>query len=843
MIYTFYSFKGGVGRSMALANVAQYLYLQGLNVIMVDWDLEAPGLEEFFFDTPEDLERARAHPGLMDSLLAYKRTHPTIRPRLIMPAREDEIPDPAAAEGSDRGESISAVRKQNAALLKQMLPPLSNALFTVHPPSDGKTPSGSLKLLTAGWRAGPQFQEYAAAVQSFDWAEFYTDFDGEAYFDWLRNALNTSANIVLVDSRTGVTEMGGVSTRQLADVVVCLCAPNRQNLHGLVDMIRSFQRQALIEVRGRRLEVVAVPARIENSEISLLNRFSSEFINRLDQFTPVVFKNARRTFWDLRIPYVPRYAYSETLAVGVEDAAGDLELAYKNLASHLLLLAPEQLGDRSGPELTSQIESLVPREQQRFTRRVFMSFASQDRQIAGQIRHLVLSGTSYEVVVGANSLTVGADSASWVADELGRSHVVLAIITPSALQSRFVLDEMTAARAKGIPIVLVLGVPLHSLDMNNVPTWLRRYHLYDVNLEWESIIKRLGSDERSLKVPKMVPPLPQGFIQRPSEMEQLISLLVSERGEVALVGAGGTGKTVLAAAACHDSRVVEVFYDGILWTKLGSLPNMISAITELYVALTSERPAFLSVDDAAAALREVLSSRRSILVIDDVWSEAALEPFLRGGPQCARLITTRNRDVARRARHVVSVEELSLLDAAEMLASYIPEGTADQRMLLELADRVGRLPLLLQVTGSALRDRLSRGDTVEGALQYVDNALDRRGIFAFDRDGTLSGSLNLTLENLTTEELERCAMLAAVPGDGVIPLAEAQALWGLDAFDTEDFAQKLDALSLVRLDLRNRTIAMHPVIKEFLRASLASMQTIERRVSDLLQKKRSQAQR
>ena len=297
---------------------------------MVDWDLEAPGLEEFFFDTPGDVEGAKAHPGLLDTLLASKRTYPAIRPRLVIPALEGEVPDPALAEGGDRAASILAVRRRNAALLKELLPPLSNALFTVHPASDGRPPSGSLKLLTAGWRAGPQFQEYAAAIQSFDWAEFYTDFAGEAYFDWLRDALNTSANVVLVDSRTGVTEMGGVCTRHLADVVVCLCAPNRQSLHGLVDMIRSFQRQALIEVRGRPLEVVAVPARIENSEISLLNRFSSEFAGRLDQFTPAAFKTARRTFWDLRIPYVPRYAYSETLAVGVEDTAGDLELAYKN---------------------------------------------------------------------------------------------------------------------------------------------------------------------------------------------------------------------------------------------------------------------------------------------------------------------------------------------------------------------------------------------------------------------------------------------------------------------------------------------------------------------------------
>src|SRR4051812_47070617 len=48
MIYTFYSYKGGVGRSMALANVAELFYRWGLRVLMLDFDLEAPGLERFF---------------------------------------------------------------------------------------------------------------------------------------------------------------------------------------------------------------------------------------------------------------------------------------------------------------------------------------------------------------------------------------------------------------------------------------------------------------------------------------------------------------------------------------------------------------------------------------------------------------------------------------------------------------------------------------------------------------------------------------------------------------------------------------------------------------------------
>ena len=42
---------------MAMANVAELFYRAGLKVLMVDWDLEAPGLERFFYSEPEDLLR------------------------------------------------------------------------------------------------------------------------------------------------------------------------------------------------------------------------------------------------------------------------------------------------------------------------------------------------------------------------------------------------------------------------------------------------------------------------------------------------------------------------------------------------------------------------------------------------------------------------------------------------------------------------------------------------------------------------------------------------------------------------------------------------------------------
>src|SRR4051794_22775320 len=81
MVYTFYSYKGGVGRSMALANIAECFREKHLRVLMVDWDLEAPGLETYFYGTSsrtndERLDQVRRQPGLIDMLHEYKDAFP-----------------------------------------------------------------------------------------------------------------------------------------------------------------------------------------------------------------------------------------------------------------------------------------------------------------------------------------------------------------------------------------------------------------------------------------------------------------------------------------------------------------------------------------------------------------------------------------------------------------------------------------------------------------------------------------------------------------------------------------------------------------------------------------------
>src|SRR5580698_2026224 len=73
IVYTFYSYKGGVGRSMALPNVAALLAKWGHSVLVVDWDLEAPGLERFFGPLSVEVAVGASKPGIVDLVEARTR--------------------------------------------------------------------------------------------------------------------------------------------------------------------------------------------------------------------------------------------------------------------------------------------------------------------------------------------------------------------------------------------------------------------------------------------------------------------------------------------------------------------------------------------------------------------------------------------------------------------------------------------------------------------------------------------------------------------------------------------------------------------------------------------------
>ena len=340
MIFTFYSFKGGVGRTMALANVAELLYQRGLTVLMVDFDLEAPGLERFFDISNQDEEPNKRNipevkyspnevieqRGVIDLLLSYKQSY-----SFHLPNQESEN----TSEGSKEDKIPFTVE------------PINNFIVPLYEENDK---GGKLDIIPSGCRGEGEFSKYASKVHSFDWNDFYDHYRGKEFFESFREQLLKFADVVLIDSRTGVTEMGGVCTYQLADVVVMFVAPNGQNIYGSLKMAQSLSNPDLIEKgRNRRdLSLVIVPSRVDNSEKKLLDDFQDEFDKKFRKYIPNRMRMRleslqKSAFLYLKIPYVPFYSFKEKVAVRDADkaSASDLSEAYGNLVSALIKLSPE----------------------------------------------------------------------------------------------------------------------------------------------------------------------------------------------------------------------------------------------------------------------------------------------------------------------------------------------------------------------------------------------------------------------------------------------------------------------------------------------------------------------
>lgn len=303
MIFTFYSYKGGVGRTMALTNVAELFYIQGSKVLLVDWDLEAPGLERFY---PQQADAILSKPGLMEILTDYKQ----------------HMSEEKQKEEKDA-----------------LLPKIEDYLTTIK-----SKENSSMMLLSAGKRDKNNFSDYAHRVQSFDWQDFYQNWEGEIFFEWLRKEFEQIADIVLIDSRTGVTEIGGVTIYQFADVVVLLCAPNQQNIEGTYEMAKNFIRPEVKEIRqGRPLDLLIVPARVEDrAETRLLNAFKDQFIDKFDDFKPATLIGSLNSFWDLKIPYVPYYSFNEVISILDEGnkPSEDMVRAFSSLGNVMRSFVP-----------------------------------------------------------------------------------------------------------------------------------------------------------------------------------------------------------------------------------------------------------------------------------------------------------------------------------------------------------------------------------------------------------------------------------------------------------------------------------------------------------------------
>lgn len=279
-IVSFYSYKGGTGRSMLLANIAWILASNGKRVLMVDWDLEAPGLHRYFrpFLIDKDLV---ATDGLIDLVWSFADAAMT-------PVSDDE-------RTPDWHEAYADVLPYTAAVRWSFPLP------------------GRLDLLPAG-RQGPT---YSRSVNSFNWQNFYDRLGGGAFLESIKTQMRREYDYVLIDSRTGVSDTAGICTVQMPDALVVCFTANNQSIQGCASVVASVRKQWSAE-GGERLErhrILPVLTRIDASEKDKLNARRTAARAAFDPYVAAVAPDAIDDYWrDVEVPYVPWYSYEEMLA-------------------------------------------------------------------------------------------------------------------------------------------------------------------------------------------------------------------------------------------------------------------------------------------------------------------------------------------------------------------------------------------------------------------------------------------------------------------------------------------------------------------------------------------------
>jgi hypothetical protein len=242
-------------------------------------------------------------------------------------------------------------------------------------------------------------------------------------------------------------------------------------------------------------------------------------------------------------------------------------------------------------------------------------------------------------------------------------------------------------------------------------------------------------------------------------------------------------KTVLASSLAHDADVHVRFADGILWASLGQTPDLLPLLDSWVKELKDYDYKPTTIETASMHLRTLLYDKKMLLVVDDVWSPEHAEPFRVGGAGCQILVTTREAKLSGASRYELDV--MTEAEALDLLARSLPEplNRAEQAQALALAKEVGYLPLALQLAAGQIEDGVSWSDLLHDLRAEVARleTLDARNATAVDetqrRKYSLLASFNLSLRQLTPDQLQQFAWLGVLPEDVLLTQPMTAILW------------------------------------------------------------------
>jgi len=794
-VVTFYSYKGGTGRTMALANIAWILAANGKRVLIVDWDLESPGLHRYFAPSLLDPQALAATQGVVNMVRGFEDL-------------AAETPDENRGPGWYRG-----------------LARVSDYAVAIRWPFRGE---GALHYMSSGL----QNRSYSSTVATLDWERFYERLGGGELFDAFREDMKENYDYALIDSRTGLSDVADICTLHLPDVVVDCFTLNNQGLEGALTVAN-----AVSKFTSHPIRLLAVPMRVDEAEKNRADAGRSAAKSRfaelkLDEFTA-------RYWGQVEIPYVPFYNYEETLAT-FADSPNDRHTlldAYVRLSDVITggeVASLPEMDEGERKAVLTEVSRLQPSRQQQLV----IAYAAEDRLWAEWLEALYTQEN-----FDARIYPLFGDASS--RPQIDTNTKIIALMSAETTRDPDAMTQLRSWSSTGQLAVAAL-TELRSDSRLAAPT--AELHGVTDPAAATSILLRLAevpdTEIASARPPEgqrfptghpmiwNVSPRNAVFTGRDEAMERLRRQVTGGSTTVllpvALHGLGGVGKTQLAREYAHR---FSADYDLVWWINAESTEFIDEALADLARRLRLPGTGESSTEDSAA-VREALRRGEAghwLLIYDNATDPALLKPFLPSGTSGHVLITSRDKAWAQQAVPL-EVDVFTRPESVEHLTRTVPG--LDNQDAEQIADLVGHLPLAVESAGAWLA---STGHPVS---QYIDRLRNQiTEVLATppaDYPVSVAATWNIAMEELERRRpaaawlLELCAFMNP---DGI---STTRLIYSNAMLETlRDYDQSLVdigmigtvvaepvRLSLLQLDQVARELRIHRLVQSVIRARM-----------------------